>query len=71
MVFVNFKLVIGAGAGNKYLALFVELFTGRVSALFVILAGIDITLLNNKYIEFKNKTQLLLVKRQSLLIVSC
>lgn len=48
MVIVNFKVAMGAEQGNQVLISLAALFEGRASALFVILAGIGISLLTNR-----------------------
>jgi len=48
MIIVNFKLAMHAEHGSAILQWFSALFEGRASALFVILAGVGITLLTNK-----------------------
>ena len=48
MVVVNFKIAMNAETGNQLLMGFAGLFEGRASALFVILAGIGVTLMTNK-----------------------
>jgi uncharacterized protein len=48
MVVVNFKVAMNAETGSQFLMSFVGLFEGRASALFVILAGIGVTLMTNK-----------------------
>jgi uncharacterized membrane protein YeiB len=48
MVIVNFKIAMSANNGNQFLIGFTQLFEGRASALFVILAGVGITFMTNK-----------------------
>jgi len=48
MVIVNFKIAMEAKVGNELLLWITGLFEGRASALFVILAGIGITMLSDK-----------------------
>ena len=74
MVIVNFKIAMNAHTGNALLMGFSQLFEGRASALFVILAGIGVTFLTNKArastdnsLIFKNR--LSLIKRGLLLVV--
>ncbi len=45
MVFVNFKIVMGATAGNEIGQLVSRTLEGRAAALFVVLAGVGITLM--------------------------
>ena len=73
MVIVNFKIAMNATDGNQLLANFAQLFEGRASALFVILAGVGVTFLTNRARK-SNDQQLIsdgrlsLVKRGILLI---
>ena len=74
MVVVNFKIAMNAETGNQLLMGFAGLFEGRASALFVILAGIGVTLMTNKTRESGDrslvlKSRLSLIKRGLLLIV--
>jgi uncharacterized membrane protein YeiB len=48
MVIVNFKVAMSANTGSPFLLNFAQLFEGRASALFVIIAGIGITFMSNK-----------------------
>jgi hypothetical protein len=48
MVIVNFKIAMNAETGNTLLMNFAGAFDGRASALFVILAGVGVTLMTNK-----------------------
>jgi len=73
MVIVNFKIAMNADTGNPLLINFATIFEGRASALFVMLAGIGVTLLTNrsrvssdKEIIFKSR--MALIKRGLLLI---
>lgn len=74
MIVVNFKLAMNADNGTDILLSFSQLFEGRASALFVILAGIGITFLTKKamtsgtYTDIKN-ARWSLIKRALLLIV--
>lgn len=73
MVIVNFKIAMNAQTGNALLLNFAELFEGRASALFVILAGVGVTFLTNKArnstdVALKN-SRYSLIKRGLLLIV--
>jgi uncharacterized protein len=74
MVIVNFKIAMNAKIGNSLLITFTTLFEGRASALFVILAGIGVTLLTNRPREssdssFVLKTRISLIKRGFILVV--
>jgi uncharacterized protein len=74
MVVVNFKIAMNAETGNQFLMGFAGLFEGRASALFVILAGIGVTLMTSKTRESGDqslvlKSRLSLIKRGLLLIV--
>jgi len=73
MVIVNFKIAMKAETGNFLLINFAELFEGRASALFVILAGVGITFITNKArisnnLLFILKSRLSVIKRGILLI---
>ncbi|MCV6636879.1 DUF418 domain-containing protein [Candidatus Albibeggiatoa sp. nov. NOAA] len=74
MVIVNFKVVMSEEVGgNEWLMQFVYLFEGRASALFVVLAGVGVTLLTNKARQSTNpkmitQARLNLLKRSLLLI---
>ncbi|WP_102273664.1 DUF418 domain-containing protein [Cytobacillus massiliigabonensis] len=49
MFVVNYKVIVGAeGNGSEWLFWFTELFQGRASAVFVLLAGIGISLMTKK-----------------------
>ncbi len=74
MVMVNFKVAMNAETGHQLIKNFVGLFEGRASALFVILAGIGVTLLTNKARVTNDKAvaqsgRLSLIRRGLLLIV--
>lgn len=74
MVIVNFKIAMNAETGNSLLMGFSELFQGRASALFVILAGIGITFITNKARVSDDsslilKSRLLVIKRGVWLII--
>lgn len=74
MVIVNFKVAMNADTGNPFLLGFAALFEGRASALFVILAGIGITLITRKAKASQDDGLILqsrfsLVKRGLLLVV--
>lgn len=73
MVIVNFKLAMNAETGNALLVSFAELFEGRASALFVILAGVGVTLITDKARgsgdrAWVQRSRLLVIKRGLLLI---
>ncbi len=73
MVIVNFKIVMHADAGSQLLISFAQLFEGRASALFVILAGVGITFMTNKARVSSNgvsasKSRMVLIKRGLLLV---
>lgn len=73
MVIVNFKIAMNAETGNSLLMNITGLFEGRASALFVVLAGVGLTLTTNKARmssdrSFVLKTRLLIVKRGLLLV---
>ncbi len=62
MAFVNFEVTLAYGATEPAgLAQLANLFEGRASALFVILAGIGLTLLNNRQVILKRAIFLLIV----------
>lgn len=74
MIIVNFKLVIGATGDNAFLHGFAELFTGKASATFVVLAGIGIAMMTNKSRRQNDentfgKRRKLLLKRAAFLFV--
>ena len=74
MIIVNFKIAMNATRGNSTLLWFAGLFEGRASALFVILAGIGITLLSQKNIasankDLINKSKQAIIKRGIILII--
>ncbi|MDM8524138.1 heparan-alpha-glucosaminide N-acetyltransferase domain-containing protein [Desulfococcaceae bacterium HSG8] len=73
MVLVNFKIVMNATRGSEWLLSAVSLLEGRASAIFVILAGVGITLMTGKArlsndINMIRKNRLSLLKRSALLI---
>lgn len=73
MVIVNFKIAMTAETGNPLLMSFAELFEGRASALFVILAGVGVTFLTNRAREFTDssfvlKSRISLIKRGLFLV---
>lgn len=57
MVVVNFKLVMEAETGSAILLGFGALFEGRASALFVILAGIGVTLMTSRAMSDVDSSQ--------------
>lgn len=74
MVIVNFKIAMNANNGSHFLMSFAKLFEGRASALFVILAGIGLTLLTNKArhsadLKYIFKIRMSIIKRGLLLVV--
>ncbi|MDQ0177823.1 putative membrane protein YeiB [Bacillus chungangensis] len=49
MLIVNYTIIMGAGGNGPYwLVWFTELFEGRASAAFVVLAGIGVALMTRK-----------------------
>ena len=73
MVIVNFKIAMNAKVGSESLLWFTSLFDGRASVLFVVLAGIGVTLLTNKARRSRDSASILggrkmLIKRGLLLI---
>lgn len=70
MVFVNFKLVLGSATGSPILYNAVTLLEGRASALFVVLAGVGISLLTRSSddIVFFSQKRVALFKRGALLV---
>ena len=73
MVIVNFKTAMSSATGSELLVGFAEIFEGRASSLFVILAGIGITFLTGQALRsgdraIVNKSRLSLIKRALLLI---
>ncbi len=73
MVIVNFKVVMNANTGNDFLLYTSSLLQGRASALFVILAGVGISLLSKKVRVSQHPSALIqmrysIVKRGLLLI---
>lgn len=74
MVIVNFKIVMNATTGSHYLLGVASLLEGRAAAIFVILAGVGVSLLTKKARESNNQIQInshrkSLLKRSLLLIV--
>lgn len=71
MVFVNFKIVLGSSFGSESLYSLVSLLEGRASALFVVLAGVGISLMTQKQDEggLLSGQRVSLYKRGSLLII--
>lgn len=73
MLLVNFMVITGAeGNGPPLLKTFMTLFEGRASALFVILAGIGITLMNKSSVASQEKikinTSRILIWKRSLFL---
>jgi len=66
MVFVNFKIVLDSTTGNETLRVIVSLVEGRASALFVVLAGVGISLLT-KTARLQKDASVIIQKRLSLL----
>lgn len=59
MLLVNFMVITGAeGNGPPLLKTFMSLFEGRASALFVILAGIGITLMTKSSVASHEKIKI-------------
>ncbi len=59
MLLVNFMVITGAeGNGTPFLITFMSLFEGRASALFVILAGIGITLMTRSAVASNEKIKI-------------
>ena len=75
MIIVNFKIVMGSSeAGSDWLVVFAGLFEGRAVALFVILAGVGLSLLSRRAFqtndpEARRIAQLRIVKRSTFLLV--
>lgn len=71
MVFVNFKIVLGSSFGNERLVTLVSLFEGRASALFVVLAGVGVSLMVNVKADpgLLYSQRIALCKRGALLIL--
>ncbi len=74
MILVNFKIVMNADQGSELLMTAISLLEGRASAIFVILAGVGITLMTNKARLTENsfiirKKRISLLKRSFLLII--
>jgi uncharacterized protein len=74
MVIVNFKVAMSPDMGHAFVMNFATLIEGRASALFVMLAGIGITLLTTKAINSHDntlvvKTRISVVKRGLLLVL--
>lgn len=67
MVLVNFKIVMGSETGSDWLYTIVSLLEGRASALFVVLAGVGVSL--TVAAKTDNTQRALLCKRGLLLIV--
>lgn len=74
MVMVNFKIVMNATTGTNWIHTFANLLEGRAAAVFVILAGVGISLLTKKARESDDSLavknhRISLVKRSILLII--
>ncbi len=74
MVVVNFKIVMGATSGSKWLISAASLLEGRAAAVFVVLAGVGISLMTaSARAEFASslmtKHRVSLLKRSLLLVV--
>lgn len=73
MVFVNFKLAMGAHEENGFWQFFYGLLQGRASATFVVLAGIGLSLMSRKALRINGpeigQTRLKILKRGVLLFV--
>lgn len=73
MVIVNFKIVMNSETGSSLLMTFSKLFEGRASALFVVLAGVGVTLLTDKARKSSDsslvfESRISLIKRGLLLV---
>ncbi|MCF6225443.1 MAG: heparan-alpha-glucosaminide N-acetyltransferase domain-containing protein [Xanthomonadales bacterium] len=66
MVFVNFKIAMNATTGSDWLLQSVGLLEGRASALFVVLAGIGISLMTRRA-RASNDSELISQKRNSII----
>jgi len=66
MVLVNFKLVMGADNGSSVLINFAHIFEGRAAGLFVVLAGIGLSLMTQKA-RLSGNTQALIKARNNIL----
>ncbi len=74
MVFVNFKIAMNATTGSEWLLRSVGLLEGRASALFVVLAGVGISLMTRRARasndpELLSQKRNIIIKRGLLLIV--
>ena len=74
MIFVNYKLAMEVQLSNTLLLSFSKIFEGRAAALFVILAGIGITLASNKArlakdVSLLKQKRARLIKRGGVLIM--
>ncbi len=75
MIVVNFKIVMGASeTGSQWLITIVNMLSGRAAAVFVILAGIGISLMTKKAFitmneDLKREKQILLLKRAIFLFI--
>ncbi len=66
MVFVNFKIAMGATTGSDWLLKSIGLLEGRASALFVVLAGVGISLMTRRA-RTENDLVLIGQKRKSII----
>ena len=71
MVFVNFRLVMGAEAETKLGTMFATMFDGRAAALFVVLAGVGVSLMSRRARAMGaiRPTRITLLKRSLLLFI--
>ncbi len=74
MVIVNFKIAQGAVSGSDSLKWFASIFEGRASALFVILAGIGVSIISRSALESRHASDISnarknLIKRGLLLVI--
>jgi len=66
MIIVNFKVAFNAKLGYSSLINFIDLFDGKAAALFIILAGVGISLMTNSARINKNKEKLKSLKNKLL-----
>ncbi len=66
MVIVNFNIVMRPDGGNQFLQGLAQLFEGRAVALFIVLAGVGITLFTRKAIALGDAEQIKIKQRQLL-----
>lgn len=75
MMFVNYKIVFTSNAiSNTFLSAFITMFEGRAAAVFLLLAGIGISLMTKKAYEAKDlslrmKLRYILIKRSAFLLL--